>query len=104
MNLPIEVEGENGNGALTLVTGNVSMGGVSCFSQRPVPEMTRMQIRIELPSEGERRWINAEGIVVRVESPTASQNRYRLALLFTEMSSGDRETLQHYLEIHYSKA
>lgn len=101
MRLPVET-GEAGG--LSLTTGDVSIGGVSCFSPKPVPEMTRMRLRIELPLPDEERWISAEAIVVRVDPPQGERKDYRLALFFTQLSDADKAVLRRYLETHYHKA
>ena len=99
--LTVETTGPEGT-ELTLVTGNLSLGGFHCRVSRYIPKTTRLTVKLELPFHERSEWLTAEGEVVRVrpKEPVEGRNDYRLALQFTRIHDRDRQLLGRYLEQH----
>jgi hypothetical protein len=78
---------------------NVSLGGAYCRSPRPFEPMTRMEVILELPSEGGVTPVRTEAVVVRSEraSTGTEDPTYHLALWFQGMSEEHRTSLMSYL-------
>jgi hypothetical protein len=103
----VEVQGtpEEGGVVARMVASNLSMGGLQCTSTADFPEMTRLAVRLMLPTKVngrlETRPVDVEAVVVRREpmtSASSGEERFELALFFTGVSTGDREILGRYLE------
>jgi hypothetical protein len=103
----VEVQGtpEEGGVVARMVASNLSLGGLQCISTADFPEMTRLAVRLMLPTQisgrFEPRPVDVEAVVVRRQPVTASSSgeaRFELALFFTGVSTGDREVLGRYLE------
>jgi PilZ domain-containing protein len=79
-----------------MTASDLSLGGLYCSSTRDYPEMTRLAVRLRLPSDAP---IDVEAVVVRRErrASVTGEGRYELALFFTGMSDGARETLARFL-------
>ncbi len=85
-----------------MVSRNLSLGGLQCVSPDPIPEMTRLAVRLMIPDgEGGNgpEPLDVEAVVVRSEEvPSATRDaRYELGLFFTSMSDGARERLARFL-------
>ena len=93
-----EIEGPaDAEGSVARMTASdLSLGGLYCSSTRDYPEMTRLAVRLRLPSDAP---IDVEAVVVRRErrASVTGEGRYELALFFTGMSDGARETLARFL-------
>ncbi|MFP6615749.1 MAG: PilZ domain-containing protein [Candidatus Hydrogenedentota bacterium] len=76
---------------------NISCSGVFCHAQKPVPEMTKMGIVLELPEPVDKR-IEAEGIVVRCIAEEPTHDEFRIAILFTKVSESDQDAILTYVE------
>ncbi|UCF80226.1 MAG: PilZ domain-containing protein [Acidobacteriota bacterium] len=102
--LTVETAGPEGT-ELTLVTGNLSLGGFHCRVSRYIPKSTHLTVKLELPFPERSEWLTAEGEVVRVkpQEPVEGRNDYRLALQFTRLYGRDRQLLGRYLEQHYKQ-
>ena len=73
---------------------DVSGSGLCFFLDRPIPEMTVLQIRLGLPDDdGGEHEIRAAGAVVRCEKVSPAMEHYEVALFLHEISPADRETL-----------
>jgi c-di-GMP-binding flagellar brake protein YcgR len=99
--LTVETAGPEGT-ELTLVTGNLSLGGFKCRVSRYIPKTTHLTVKLELPFAERAEWLTAEGEVVRVkpQEPVEGRNDYHLALQFTRIHDRDRQLLGRYLEHH----
>jgi c-di-GMP-binding flagellar brake protein YcgR len=99
--LTVETTGPEGT-ELTLVTGNLSLGGFKCRVSRYIPKTTRLTVKLDLPFHERPEWLTAEGEVVRVEpqEPIEGRTDYQLALQFTRIHDRDRQLLGRYLEQH----
>ena len=101
----LEVHGttDTGESVARMVTTDLSMGGVLCVSPNDFPEMTRLAVRLMLPSNGggadSARPVEFEAVVVRREPLTSSTGtaRFELALFFTHFNNGAKEELESYL-------
>lgn len=84
---------------------NVSANGVYFVSQLHIPVLTRLQITLELPEDGESsrtRSVTCDGVVVRSEPEEADErvDEYNVACYFTSIEENDRETLESYILKH----
>jgi hypothetical protein len=75
---------------------DVSRAGVCFFLDRPIPEMTILELRLCLP-EGERGDIHGFGTVVRCESIGPLVEHYEVAVFLHDMTEEDREALAAYV-------
>ena len=76
---------------------NISCSGVLCHMKRPVPEMTKMSIMLDLP-EPSNCQIEAEGIVVRCVAEDQRGERFRVAILYTKVSEDAQQAIREYVE------
>jgi hypothetical protein len=86
-----------------MVASDLSLGGLYCSSAADFPEMTRLAVRLLLPSNGARGAdadpLDLEAVVVRRKKlpSSAGTPRVELALFFTSMSDLQRERIAKYL-------
>jgi len=96
-----EIEGLSGDGGAIarMVSHDLSLGGLQCSSSRDYKEMTRLAVRLLLPSDAAPEPVDVEAVVVRRrEIPGASGGaRFELALFFTSMTDVCRERIARYL-------
>jgi len=81
-----------------LMTSNLSLGGLYCTSDADFPEMTRLAVRLVLPSRpggrGGAESLDLQAVVVRRKKLADHKpERYELALLFTALDEDQRERL-----------
>jgi c-di-GMP-binding flagellar brake protein YcgR len=82
---------------------NVSANGVYFISDKYIPELTKLDITLELPAKkGQRargRNVVCSGVVVRTEPPEqlSGVDEYEIACYFTSIDPADRETLETYI-------
>jgi len=77
---------------------DVSRGGVAFFLDRPIPEMTLLQVEFDLPSGAGIRRIRGTGAVVRCERISQALDHYEVAVFLTEMADPDRATIDTFVE------
>jgi hypothetical protein len=75
---------------------NISGAGVLCHTVRPVPLMTKIGIALELPKPFDHR-IDAEGVVVRCEADECGDDHFRVAILFTRLTTEDQDAINHFV-------
>ena len=100
-----EIEGAaSSDGSVArMVASDLSLGGLYCSSSSDFPVMTRLAVRLLLPTGMSATPpsdpLDAEAVVVRRRRLAASAGgpRFELALFFTSMSDGDRQRLARYL-------
>ena len=85
-----------------MVANNLSLGGLYCTSPVGYDEMTRLGVRLMLPSEnapGTTDPLDIEAVVVRRRELASSTDgpRYELALFFPAITEGQRRRLERYL-------
>ncbi len=88
----------------TMETLNISTSGIYFKSDHYIEPMTKLDMDLELPVEGEdgqRRTVTAscEGIVVRVLPETENETaaHYEIAVFFTHIDSDGLEHLQQHI-------
>lgn len=97
----LELQGTSAEGALVarMIASNLSAGGLYCTSTTDFPEMTRLAVRLMLPTNGGLTPVDAEAVVVRREEVASmGQPRYELALFFTGIDAAARLEVESYLE------
>jgi hypothetical protein len=100
-----EVEGASqpGGSVARMIASDLSLGGLYCSSTADFPEMTRLAVRLLLPSDGANRpaaeSLELEAVVVRRKKlpSAAGAPRVELALFFTAMSDLQRERIAKFL-------
>ena len=85
-----------------MVSRNLSLGGLFCVSPDPIPEMSRVAVRLMIPDGDTGNGpepVDVEAVVVRSrELPSATrESRFELGLFFTTMSDASRERLARFL-------
>ena len=97
----VEVRGGPEPGAeASMVTTDLSLGGLHCVSTADFAEMTQLAVRLMLPrSDGEREALDVEAVVVRREPirSAVAPLRFELALFFTRMSDDTKARLERFL-------
>jgi hypothetical protein len=73
----------------------VSQAGVSFFLDRPVREMTLLQVRVTLP--GQEREVRCHGVVVRCQRLAPLVDHYEVAVFLNEVSEPDRKSIADYV-------
>lgn len=76
---------------------NISCSGVLCHMKRPVAEMTKMSIVLDLPNPSGKQ-IEAEGIVVRCAAEDSHGESFRVAILYTKISDDGLQAIKDYVE------
>lgn len=76
---------------------NISASGVLCHTRRPVAEMTKMEITLEIPAPVGQT-VTAEGVVVRCDVEEADHETFRVAILYTKVDEPDFEAIQAYVD------
>lgn len=82
---------------------NISGSGVLCSMPKPVAEMTKMRIVLELPAPVERE-VEAEGIVVRCDAADRKGTEFSVAILYTNVSDADRDAIEAYVSHDLAQA
>lgn len=80
---------------------DLSLGGAYCEMDHFMAPLTKVLLTVDIPAEdmeeGSAGSAICRGVVVRTEPETAGAERYRMGILFTEISRPDREKLQRFL-------
>jgi hypothetical protein len=84
-------------GGLISHVDNISVSGVLCRTQRPVPSMTKLEIILQLPPP-ELRTIKAEGIVVRCDPADAASSEFQVAILYTRLDDDDHHAIRRHVD------
>lgn len=87
-------------GVIQAETKNLSASGVYCALDRLIPPMTKLEVRLELPSGGHQRAsMCCSGVVVRVEPVIAPPDRarYHTAIFFTDLAERDRSAISQFV-------
>jgi hypothetical protein len=98
---------ENGGVVARMVANNLSMAGLQCTSSSDFPEMTRLAVRLLLPSNnGSHNGtdpVDIEAVVVRsveASSPSSGAPRYELGLFFTGVNDETKQRLATFIAAH----
>jgi len=78
---------------------DVSRAGLCFFLDRPIPEMTRLAVRIDLPAVGavESTCIESRGVVVRCLPISRAVKHFEIALFLNELGESEREHLDAFV-------
>jgi hypothetical protein len=78
---------------------DVSRAGLCFFLDRPVPEMTLLSVRIDLPAvgRGEPGRIDGRGVVVRCQPISRQVDHYEVAVFLNELSQSERDLLDEFV-------
>ncbi len=82
---------------------NVSANGVYFSSDKFIPELTKLDITLDLPTAKDEKArgdaVVCSGVVVRTDPPEedASVGTYEIACYFTSIDEADQETLEAYI-------
>jgi len=87
---------ESGPGVLNHID-NISANGVLCHTVKPIPEMTKLTVVLELPKPFDRR-VSCEGIVVRCDPDEQGDDHFKVAILYTKMSEEDHKAIIEFVE------
>lgn len=98
---------EDGGIVARMVANNLSLAGLQCTSSSNFPEMTRLAVRLLLPSnngsEKGTEPLDIEAVVVRsVETPSSSTGtpRFELGLFFTGLGDEVKQRLASFIASH----
>lgn len=92
----VRVEDRSDRGLINRIE-NISCSGVLCHTKRPVSEMTKMSIVLDLPEPANRQ-IEAEGIVVRCVVEDSRGESFRVAIVYTKVSEDAEQAIREYVE------
>ena len=76
---------------------NISSSGVLCHASQPIPEMTKLEVIIELPEPTNHR-VSAEGLVVRCVAEEPNHDEFITAILFTKVGEDDLKAIHAHVE------
>ena len=84
---------------------DISVSGICFFLDRKIPEMTVLDLRLELPAhEGVAgpTEVAGRGAVVRCEPVSPHLDHYEIAVFFNEIGDDERQRLQRFVETRLS--
>ena len=76
---------------------DISAAGVCFFLDRPLPEMSRVRVQLELPVAGGTRVVSGLGAVVRCERIGMAIEHFEIAVYLQEVAEPDRLTIAEYV-------
>lgn len=79
---------------------DVSASGVRCTTERPIPVLSQVHLRLLIPAGAATRELNCNGAVVRcVRNGAARQptESFDTAIFFTDLRETDRAALEDYV-------
>ncbi len=87
-----------------LETKNISASGAYCGLDFKIPEMTKLQVTLLIPSSDkiQAKKVNCEGVVVRVEKKSHN-DKYNVAIYFSKINKSDKKFIEQYVRHHISK-
>jgi hypothetical protein len=98
---------EDGGVVARMVAIDLSLAGLQCTSSSDFPEMTRLAVRLLLPSnngsENGTEPVDLDAVVVRrVEASSASTGapRFELGLFFTDVDDETKQRLATFIAAH----
>ena len=96
----LSLEADHDGRRVQITAMNLSEGGAYCLSEFPFPLMTRLEVSLEVPSEGSDpsdSTLRLPAVVVRCEPhPTVGAN-WNLALFFANPSPSARARLSSFI-------
>ena len=102
-NLRLDSIVDHPNGLIEAQTIDISKTGALCMLNNYIPPFTKLMMILPLPHDrgvDEEEKIECESVVVRVEPAitTDEENKYKVALFFTNINDKDKEKLDNYLK------
>jgi hypothetical protein len=88
---------ENESDGLITHVDNISCSGVLCHTRRPVAEMTKLEITLELPDPVNNR-VQAEGVVIRCDVEESDHGSFKVAILYTKVNGEDFAAIESFVE------
>jgi c-di-GMP-binding flagellar brake protein YcgR len=80
---------------------DLSLGGAYCEVSHYVEPLTKVLLTVDFiadeGTESQGETAVCRGVVVRTEPTSGKKDRYRMGILFTEISRTDKEKLQRFL-------
>jgi hypothetical protein len=78
---------------------DVSRAGLCFYLDRPLPEMTVLAVRIDLPARAPRpaARIEGRGVVVRSQAIARAVDHYEIAVFLNELDDAERATLDAFV-------
>lgn len=76
---------------------DISRAGVCFYLDRPIPLMTVLELRMNLPVADGVRQVTGRGAVVRSEKISAHVEHYEIAIFLHEMADPDRKCVEDYV-------
>ncbi|MBU0754829.1 MAG: PilZ domain-containing protein [Planctomycetes bacterium] len=86
------------------VLKNISVSGLSCICSEQIPEMTLVDLKMQLPALPEEDLefypLSCKGAVVRCEpiSRSNSRRKWMIAIYFTEVDDENKDILHRYVK------
>ena len=103
-NIPVKICQEGGD--LVTETQNVSRSGAYCRVNQYIEPMTKLKIHLLLSfsksGKSVTKKISCEGVVVRSE-PTSYNEKYHIAVFFSDITKRDAECITDYVETYLKK-
>ncbi|TLN19310.1 PilZ domain-containing protein [bacterium] len=91
----LEFKVGKGGEFLKATSVNISTRGISCVVSGEVPAMNKLRVSIGLPSGGEARLLECDGVVVRSEP---CEGGYSIAIYFLNIDRDGAALIKEYLE------
>ncbi len=79
---------------------DISEAGVCFYLDRPVKLMTRLQIELNLPHEGNITVIRGAGVVVRSETLSEHIDHYEVAVFMPDFTASEKESIRAFVQDH----
>ncbi|HQK94892.1 MAG TPA: PilZ domain-containing protein [Armatimonadota bacterium] len=99
--LPVAVEaGGDGQGGLQTQTRNISSRGAYFEVSRPIPELTRLEVTLCVPSgSAESHQLHCGGVVVRCDARTTADGAqtHAIALFFDRIGPDEQALLDAFI-------
>ncbi len=92
---PIQIQLDDGQHEARV--RDISRAGVCFYLDRPLREMTRLKLVIEIPVKQGVRRVTGTGAVVRCERISARLDHFEIAVYLAEMAEPDRATIDAYV-------
>jgi hypothetical protein len=94
---------DEGGVVARMQAADLSLGGLRCTSTADFPEMTRLAVRLLLPTggNGQSEPVDVQAVVVRrneIRSATQDDSRFELALFFTGLEGDARDRITRFLD------
>lgn len=78
---------------------DLSASGLCFFAEQPLPEMTALQIALDLPrGGGQTDRVEASGAVVRCQPISPRLEHYEIAVFFHDISPENRQHLERFVD------